>query len=257
MDWGALITATLRLYQQAAKETWEKGRRSWWVALLPFLYGPLFLLVAAIAAPLGFLGGFIVGLALAMCVSSYLYFIASVVNGSRVLPRELLDSWRPYFSSVINILFLLFILQYVLALLTPPGDATALMLSSLIEIILLIVLNPIPEVIYQGRSEGFSMVQECIDFLRSSGVEWFFPFIALALLSVFILPIPLLAGPLQFGRLTFPTLLGGAFSGSLFGLFSPLLSAFILFAVMVFRGILFRSLSGATRRQRLFRSRFS
>ncbi len=257
MDWGVLITSTLRLYQQAAKETWEKGRRSWWVALLPFLYAPLFFLVATFAMRLGFLGGFITGLALAMCVSSYLYFIAGVVNGSRRHPRELIESWRPYFGSVINILFLLFIVQYVLALLTPPGDTTAMLLSSLIELILLIVLNPIPEIIYQGRTEGFSMVQECVDFLRTSGVEWFFPFIALALFSLFILPIPILLGPLQFGRLTFPTTLGGAFSGSFINLLSPILSAFILFALMIFRGLLFRSLANATRRQRLFRSRFS
>ena len=257
MDWGALITSTLRLYQQAATETWEKGLRSWWVALLPFLYGPLFLLISGFAAQLGMLGGFIIGLTIAMCASSYLYFIAGVVNGNRMHLRELGESWRPYFGSVINILFLLFIVQYALALLTPPGDQTALLLSSLIELILLIILNPIPEIIYQGRSEGFSMVQESIDFLRTSGVEWFFPLLMLAVLSAFFLPIPILAGPLQFGRLTFPTTLGGAFAGSLVSLFGPIVSAFILFALMVFRGLLFRSLSGATRRQRLFRSRSS
>ncbi len=255
MDWGALITSTLRLYQQAATETWEKGRRSWWVALLPFLYGPLFFLISGFAARLGMIGGFIIGLALAMCVSSYLYFIAGVVNGSRMHPSELIESWRPYFGSVINILFLLFIVQYVLALLTPPGDETAMILTSLIELILLIILNPIPEIIYQGRSEGFNMVQESVDFLRTSGMEWFFPLILLAVLSALFFPIPILAGPLQFGRLTFPMTLGGSFADSLAGLFWPVVSAFILFALMVFRGILFRSLSGATRRQRLFRSR--
>jgi hypothetical protein len=102
----------------------------------------------------GMLGGFITGLVLAMCASSYLYFIAGVVNGNRMHLRELGESWRPYFGSVINILFLLFIVQYALALLTPPGDQTALLLSSLIELILLIILNPIQRLSIRDRSRG-------------------------------------------------------------------------------------------------------
>lgn len=255
MDWSALVTSTLRLYQQAAKETWEKGLRSWWVGLLPLLYGPVFAFTAGFAMQLGFLGGFIAGFLLAMCVSSYLYFIAGVVNGRRVHLQELGESWRPYLSSVINILFILFILRYILALLTPPGDETALLLSSLIELILLILLNPIPEIIYQGRSEGFAMVQESVDFLRGSGVEWFLPLVALALFSAIIFPLPFLIGPLQFGRLTFPTGIGGASDGSVLGFLWPIVSALVLFVLMVFRGLLFRALSGSSRRQRIFRSR--
>jgi hypothetical protein len=203
------------------------------------------------------IGGFILGFVLAMCVSSYLYFIDGVVNGSRVSLADLGESWRPHLSSVINILFFLFLLHYILALLTPPGDETAMLLASLIELILLVILNPIPEIIYQGRSEGFSMLQESVDFLRSNGIEWFFPFVALAIFSSFFFPMALLEGPLQFGRLTFPTSIGGGPQDSLFGIFWTLLSGFILFALMVFRGLLFRALSGTTRRQRIFRARHS
>jgi len=255
MDWGALLSSTLQLYRRTAQEAWEKGLRSWWVGLLPFLYGPVFFLCATFTAPLGIIGGLLSGLVLAMCVSSYLYYIAGVVNGNRMHLNELGESWRPHFGSVINILFLLFLVQYALAFLTPPGDATALLLASLIEVILLIILNPIPEIIYQGRSDGLAMLQESVDFLRSSGVEWFLPFIVLALASAVLLPLPLLEGPLQFGRLTFPTTVGGIPQGSLSSLIWGAVSAFILFAVMVFRGLLFRSLSGTTRRQRIFRSR--
>jgi hypothetical protein len=257
MDWKVLISSTLELYQQAAKEAWEKGSHSWWVGLLPFLYGPIFFLCSRFTAPLGIIGGLITGLVLAMCVSSYLYFIAGVVSGSRMHLGELGESWRPHFGSVINILFFLFILQTVLALLTPPGDATAMMLASLIELILLVILNPIPEIIYQGRSEGFAMLQESVDFLRSSGIEWFLPFVALAIVSAFFLPMPILEGPLQFGRLTFPATTGGVSSGSFVGLLGAAMSGFLLFFLMVFRGLLFRALSSGTRRQRLFRARQS
>ena len=81
MDWGTLIVATLGLYQQAAKETWEKIWGSWWIGLLPLLYGPIFFFTASLVPPLGIAGGFILGLVLAVCTSSYLYFLAAVVNG--------------------------------------------------------------------------------------------------------------------------------------------------------------------------------
>jgi hypothetical protein len=258
MDWGALVTTTLRLYQQAAKETWEKGRGAWPISLLPFLYGPVFFLTAVFVAPLGLIGGLILGLVLALCVSSYLYFIAGVVSGSRMGLQDLAESWRPCFGSVITILFFLSIVQYALELLVPLGAAGGSELRSIINLALLILLNPMPEIIYQGRSEGLNMLQESFEFLRDSGVEWFLPFIILAVFATFFFPLPILMMPLQIGRLTFPTLGGGGlFSGSLVGLIWAVLSAFVLFALMVFRGLLFRALASSTRRQRVYRSRFS
>ncbi|HEV8717198.1 MAG TPA: hypothetical protein VGX03_30810 [Candidatus Binatia bacterium] len=258
MNWGVLVAATLRLYQQAAKETWEKGSRAWPVALLPFLYGPVFILTAVIVAPLGLIGGFILGLVLALCVSSYLYFIAQVVNGNRLSLADLVESWRPCFGSVITILFFLTIVQYALELLVPPGAAGGYEVRSIINLALLVLLNPMPEIIYQGRHEGLNMLQESFDFLRESGVEWFLPLIALAVFATFFFPVPVLTMPLQIGRLTFPALGGeGLFLGSPLSLLWAVLSAFVLYALMVFRGLLFRALANSTRRQRAFRSRFS
>jgi hypothetical protein len=258
MDWGALVATTLRLYQQAAKETWEKGSRTWGVALLPFLYGPVFFLTAVFVAPLGLIGGFIRGFVLALCASSYLYFIAGVVSGSRMGLRDLAESWRPCFGSVITILFFLFIVQSALELLVPLGATGGYELRTAINLALMVLLNPIPEIIYQGRSDGLNMLQESFEFLRDSGVEWFLPFVALAVFATFFFPLPILMMPLQIGRLTFPTLGGGGlFPGSPISLLWAVLSAFILFALMVFRGLLFRALASSTRRQRVYRSRFS
>jgi hypothetical protein len=257
MDWGALVTATLRLYQQAARETWQKVQRGWWVGLLPLLYALLFFFSAILAAPLGIIGGFILGLVLALCTSSYLYFLAHVVSSNRVHPRALWESWHPYLGSVITIMFFLFIVRQVLSLLMPPvpsGQA----LFMLINLILLIILNPIPEIIYQGRSEGLAMLQESVEFLRESGVEWFLPLVALAAFSFVFFPLPIFVTPLQIGNLSFPALgIGGTFWASPTSLIWAVVSAFLLFVLMVFRGVLFRALASGTRRQRVFRSRFS
>lgn len=256
MDWGALVTTTLGLYQQVGQETWQKVLRYWWIGFLPLLYALVFFLIAGFTAPLGLIGGLIAGLVLALCASSYLSLLAGIVNGNRISPQDLVESWRPYFGSVITILFFLTLIEYTLALVLPPAPRTEA-IRFLVNLVLLVILNPVPEIIYQGRSEGLNVLQESVEFLRESGVEWFLPLIALALLS-FVFPLPIFMMPLEIGRFTFPTFGGqGLLLGSVAGLVWAAVNVFLLFVLMVFRGLLFRALAGGTRRQRIFRSRFS
>ena len=121
MDWNALVAATLTLYRQAAKETVEKVGKGWWVALLPLVYTPLIFLAATFFGRMGLAGGLLVGLVMALCTGSYLYFIDGVVHGQRVQPQELFDSWRPHFGSVISILFFLMLIRLLFSML--PGGA--------------------------------------------------------------------------------------------------------------------------------------
>jgi hypothetical protein len=256
MNWRALITTTIQLYKQAVSEAWKRGRRNWWVAFLPLLYGVVFLVAGVIAAPLGLAGGFLLGFVLALCTSSYLYFIAGVVGGNRMTLAELSDSWRPYLSPVMTVLFFFFVVQLTLSVIL-PGTAGAGLISLLINLVLLIVLNPLPEIIYQGRSDGFDMLQESVDFLRESAVEWFIPLVVLALFS-FLVPLPFVALVFQSGNPSAPTFGSNELlSGSLIEIMTAIISAVLFYLLMVFRGLLFRALSGSTRRQRLYRARFS
>ncbi|MGE0821352.1 MAG: hypothetical protein AB7G75_35420 [Candidatus Binatia bacterium] len=255
MEWGTLVTATLQLYRQAAVDTWQRIQRNWWVSLLPLLYGVLLLFAIQLVLPLGMPGGFILGLISAMCTSSYLYFVAGTVNGQRMFPSDLMESWRPYLGPVITILFFLFIVQMLLRFALPPVAASRDILF-IIQLVLMVILNPIPEIIYLGRSEGLGMLQESVEFLRESGLEWFLPLVLLTLFSI-ILPVPFLVSPFQVGQLSLPPLSAAGLLGSLTGLVQGILSAVFLFVLMVFRGLLFRSLASGTRRQRIFRARLS
>lgn len=253
MNWQALITTTLQLYQQVTRETWKNARQNWWIAFLPLVYGVILLIAGLIAAPLGMLGGFLLGFILALCTSSYLYFIAGVVAGSRMTIAELSESWRPCLSPVITILFFFFIVQLALSIIL-PGMAGAGPIALLIHLILLIVLNPIPEIVYQGRSDGFDMLQESVDFLRENGIEWFTPLVAIALFS-FVAPLPFMAVVSQSGNLSAPTFGSNELLyGSVTGVLMAILSAVLFYVLMVFRGLLFRTLASGTRRQRLYRA---
>jgi hypothetical protein len=255
MDWGALISSTMQMYRQAARETWQKIVRNWWVGFLPLLYSAILFFTASFVLQLGMLGGFILGFVSAMCTSSYLFVLAGVVNGQRVLPSELADSWRPYLSPVITVLFFLFVVRLTLSFVLPPVEASQ-DVAFIITLILLVILNPIPEVIYLGRSDGFDMLQESVDFLRENWIEWFLPLVLLTILSLGV-PSPVVS-PLQIGQLGFPFMrTAGLLAGSIESLAWSLLGMLLLFVLMVFRGLLFRALFGSSRRQRIFRSRYS
>jgi len=199
-----------------------------------------------------------------LCTSSYLYFIDGIVHGQRVQPQELLDSWRPHFGSVISILFFLMLVRLLFSML--PGGAGSQALYVLVHLILPILLSPVTEVIYQGRTDGWAMIQESVEFLRESGVEWLVPLVGLvvvsalgglppiALASSLFFPLDILAMPMQLGRsMLLP--LGVGFWNSAAEIIWAAGCSFFLYVVMVFRGLLFRALAGGTRRQRIFRSR--
>ena len=265
MDWNALIAATLTIYRNAARETVEKLGKGWWVALLPLVYTPLIVLAATFFGRLGLVGGLLVGLVMVLCTSSYLYFIDGIVHSQRVQPQELLDSWRPHFGSVISILFFLMLIRLLFSML--PGGAGSQALYVLVHLILPILLSPVTEVIYQGRTDGWAMIQESVEFLRESGVEWFVPLVGLvvivsilgglppiALASSLFFPLDILAMPMQLGRsMLLP--FGIGFWNSAAEIIWAAGCSFFLYVVMVFRGLLFRALAGGTRRQRIFRSR--
>jgi hypothetical protein len=202
------------------------------------------------------LGGFLLGFVLALCTSSYLYFIAGVVAGNRMTFAELRESWRPCLNPVMTVLFFFFVVQLALSMIL-PGMAGAGLISLLINLTLLIVLNPIPEIVYQGRSEGFDMLQESVDFLRENGIEWFAPLVVISLLS-FVAPLPFMAVVSQSGNLSAPTVGGNELLfGSATGILMAIFSAVLFYVLMVFRGLLFRALASGTRRQRLYRAGLS
>lgn len=146
--------------------------------------------------------------------------------------------------------------------------------SYAVLLLLFLLLNPAPEVIYQVRHDSpIDVLKTCYDFVLDNWIEWFTPW--LLILAPFVLsPVGLQtffdlsrrvgrgAGLDFLQLLTLPvTILDGwitylGISSSVswaltFCLTPPLIVVFLLF-----RGHLFASLHGSSRRQRAFASRF-
>jgi hypothetical protein len=228
------------------------------------------MVVGSVIAPLGMLGGFILGAVNALIIGSTLYLTEQAVLGARRLTwKDIPASFGQYFWDVISVGFMVwFPLMFLeMGLQTNPYQS---LITTAIFFFIFIILNPVPEVIYQKRTgSAVEVVKDSYDFVVENWIEWFLP-LAVALapfgLTVFF-QISSQAG--RRGGLDFWYLLTLPFSIisqwlSILGITSsanflivliltPVLTTFIL----LFRGHLFSNLTKSSHRMRIFQTRQS
>ncbi len=263
-----IVRPTLELYLHALQATGRSLARGWIIAVAVVLYAVLMLAAAAIAAPLGLLGGFILGAVNALLIGATLSLIEQAVKSARRLTvRDIRAGFGQYFWEVISVGFVLWIPVMVLeraAAANPYGP----LLAAGVFLLLFILLNPAPEVIYQVRpGSPLDVLRLSYEFVIENWIEWFLP------LAVVMAPFGLsfffslsgraggVAG-LQFVEmLSLPFALLTAWMGYL-GLPAAVSSALVIVltplaatAMLIFRGHLFAALYGSTRRKRQFLGR--
>ena len=233
-----VVQATLWLYRTALRRSWESLLKNWVVSLAPWAYAAILSAVAAVVAPLGFLGGLILGVAMQACISSALYLIKNIVETGRANLKDFTNGFTVYLWELLGIAFILWIPMRVLAMALASATNGGLIFA-LIQIALYILLNPLPELVYQTRSSGLGLIGESYNFVVENWLEWFLPNIVLTIAGYLVLQVFAAAsiglpGVVQI----FITAVG-------MGLY---LSYF-----MIFRGFLFAELYGSTRRSRAYR----
>jgi len=257
------------LYREALRQTAHSVARGWIVILALIMFAVGMQVAGALAAPLGLLGGFLLGAVNALLVGATLHLIEQTLSGSRPLGwREVGESVGHYFWDVIGVGFVLWVPLLVLergAAGTPYGPA----FSAMVFLLLFILLNPLPEIIYQTHPPSpIDAIRSSYDFVVDNWIEWFLP-LALAFapfgISFFFRISGLMGqgGVLNFfDLLTLPSVLLTRWL-TLLGLPDMAASTLVLVGtpvaatlMLIFRGHLFRALRGSTRRKRLYQARF-
>lgn len=266
-----LLSATLHVYRQAVQATWRSLARSWMTVAALMGFALLFLGAARIAAPLGgMIGGVVLGLINALLVGATLRLIEQSLSAVRTIQlTDVTESFGHYFWDVIGVGFVLWLPLMALDMGTQSNPYGGF-LSSAVMLLLFILLNAAPEVIYQIRHDSpLDVFKASYEFVLEHWIEWFLPFAILAF------PIVVSPGGLQeffslstgVGRgaglnflqlLMLPfTLIGGWLSyigidPDAQWIFLLLLTPLVTAAALLFRGHLFALLRGSTRRQRMF-----
>lgn len=264
-----MILATIRLYGDAVRATGRSFARGWMTAVAVTVFAGLMVVATQIAGPLGIAGGFLLGAVNALLIGATLSLIEQTVMGSRPLGfHDIWGSFGHYFWDVIGVGFVLWIPMLVLEK-GMAANPNAQLVGWAMLLLLFILLNPAPEVIYQVRHDSpLDVLRESYEFVLNNWIEWFLP-LALVLapfgLSFFFELSRRLgrgAGLDFFQVLILPFTLLKAWVGYL-GLPSEaswllmLLTPPLAVLMLMFRGHLFAALHGSSRRQRMFRERFS
>ena len=232
------LQVTLWMYAVALKRSWECARKNWVVSFAPVAYGVILAIVVSLVAPLGIIGGLLFSLASQACVSSGLFLVKNMVDSNKADFNDFLNGFTVYLWELLGIAFILWIPLRLLAMAlatAPNGD----LIYFLIKLALYILLNPVPEFIYQTRASGIELISSSYNFIVENWIEWLIPNILLLAVGYFLMA---LFEPLIFGLPGFVALFLYAFIVGLG-----------LTYFMTFRGFLFAELHGTTRRSRLYR----
>ncbi len=247
------------LYWKVLTEACRRLITSWPAALSLLVYPLLLFPASLLAAQLGIVGGFLIGFVVAACWSSYLELISQAVSGARFRLdfEEFKRTFGARFWDVISVMFAFWLISLVSGLLTQGSHGPAL--SGVIGFAIAFFFNVVPELLYQGNSRSFALLQDSARFVMEHPVAWFTPNLVFATLALWAggalsvqHPVELL---IVFGQ-TFssPLAVAGLFA-RINPWFFPLALALVHF-VMLFRGVLFRELSsgGGNARLRAFRA---
>jgi len=233
-----LLRATLWIYATALRRSWECAAKNWIVSFAPVGYGLIFSLAVTLVAPLGIIGGLLIGLVSQACLSSGLYLVKNIVDSGKATFSDFLNGFTVYLWELLGIAFILWIPMRLAAsvLASVPNGG---LIYFLLQVSLYILLNPVPEFIYQTRVSNLELIGASYNFTVDNWIEWLVPNFILtvagyALWKLLVIVIIGLPGFVQ--------LLIVAFASGL-----------CLTYFMAFRGFLFAELHGTTRRSRIYR----
>ncbi len=229
-----VLTIYARLYGECFVKTLAGIGKNVWTLLLPLLLLFALELAGAVLHRTGMVGGIILSLLRSALLGSYLYFVGEVVQQSRVGLGDFGTSIRVYFWSLINLFFVLWIVDLVLQAVI-PNPRTQAITSFAIDVLVFVIL-PSLEVIYlRGAYGGLATLQRAFGFMQESWIEWVIP-------------------NLPFFLLAWRVTLGGGLIPEYPWAERVVLSV-LLHLAMVFRGHVFNALDGSSHRQRMFKYR--
>jgi hypothetical protein len=233
-----ILQVMLWIYALALKRAWNGVRKNLVVSFAPLAYGLALSIVGIIALPLGIVGGLLLGLATQACVSSGLYLVKNIIETGKTDINDFLRGFTVYIWELVTIAFILWI-PMKLASMTLATIPNGYVIYLCIQIALYILLNPVPELIYQTRISGLELLSASYNFIVENWIEWLIPNLILGIAGYLLL---------------------NAFGSFLFGLPGFLQLFLYAFAlgicltyIMTFRGFLFTELHGTTRRSRIYR----
>lgn len=236
-----LVGLMIKYYFNTAVRAGKLAVKNWPVMFVLLVYSVILTVVGVLAGGLYFIGGIIIAIVSAACISSYLYLIENIIYSRIAGFNDFKNSFTPYLRKVINITFYIWIATYIYSLLSRAlmGLPFIGIINMLVELAVVVVLNPLPEIIYQTNYMDLGAIGASYEFMKENFIEWLVPNIIL-LGAIYYL--------FNGNMLSF-----SVYAVSVVSIVKYIAGLFLLLFTMVFRGILFRFLNESTRRSRVYK----
>ena len=235
-------------------------KKGWPWLLFPLLYFVTLSIVANIAGIFGGLaGGFILGIVQGLIIAHYLLGVRAGVKRERVLKEEHLSGMWELFIVLINSLFILFIVSFLVSMLFGSNPELH-WVKAAVTLSIFLVCNPILEIATFRGDSGMDAIRSSFEFVRDNFLQWFLPQVVL------LSPVILFFGsriihPFASGSISnLPEIIVGLIASTVLGSGIPvwlsvIVSSVATYLFFAFRGALFLELSTGSRRQREFRAK--
>jgi len=228
---------------------------NWIIILTGFVYSILNIALLIImniifTIPLlRFFSGIISFVAISAITSNFLYLLNQIIRYGRITFQDFKDGFTAYLWKVYGILFIGWAASFLFDRIIGPvlysvNSSFTVSISSIINLLVLILLNALPETIYQKHYSAWDTVVYAFNFVRENWIEWFVPNIIM--IGIFYL----VTGNVIRDVLAISS--GMFFSFTLKGILSYIIGQAIFSFIMIYRGLLFDILSTSTRRKRAY-----
>lgn len=230
-------------------KSFKLATKNWKIFLVGIAYSILSVVMWTVASYAWILGGIIVALFQSAIISNYLSLIENIINYGSFSLEDFKSGFTVYLRKIYTIIIIFWFVRYGASLFLKPIfyiNVGGLSLWFIIQIVAFILLNSLPETIYQKYHAGLDAITYSFNFIKENWLEWFIPngFIIAILYLIYIITSKVLL------VLGFNT---NIFTFSILSLivYAVVYQLFISYA-MIYRGQLFNVLSTSTRRKRMF-----
>lgn len=223
--------------------------KNWKIFLVGIAYSILSVVMWRVASYALILGGIIMTLFQSAIISNYLYLIENVINYERFTMEDFKSGFTVYLRKIYTILIIFWFVSFGVSLFLRPIVSMRIggfSLWFIIQIAAFILLNSLPETIYQKHYIGFDIITYSFEFIKENWLEWFIPNGCIAILAYIVHVIT--------SKLIF--VMGVNSNIFIFYILKILIYSvvyqLVLLYAMIYRGKLFNILSTSTRRKRMF-----
>ena len=240
------------------KSTLKKAGRlfsnNWQIIFTGFAYSVLNIILFSIIGVLfripvvGFFAGIITFIATSAMISNYFHLLYNIIKHGRFNLQDFKDGFKAYLWKVYGVLFIGwlagFLFDMVLAPILYRTVVSPGTLNFIISFLILILLNALPETIYQKFYSPWESIVYAFNYVKENWIEWFIPNIIL--IGILYLTTGRLINDLFAINFSF------GFSLSLKSILLYIIGQILFSFIMIYRGVLFEVLSTSTRRKRIF-----